>query len=189
MEGNRRLNASVAGWTTSHLALGVVIAVLGAWAAVVALVGPSFSYGFETSSSWRFTAAHWELSIGPGLLALAAGLLLASASVSRARLGAILGLVAGFWLTAGPFVFPLWASEVTPHAAADWKRMLLWLGWYVGIGALIASLSSLALGLLARRPLPVPVVFAEPAPAEAVAETEPVEPLPAPQPARDRTSV
>jgi hypothetical protein len=107
-----------------------------------------------------------------------------SGSVGNSRLGSILGIVAGFWLVVGPFVYPVWSGAVAPHATADWKRMLLWLGWYVGTGALIATLSGIALGLLSRRPLAVPFVVgdaaAPAAPAvdtvapEAPADTDPV---------------
>ena len=95
--------------------------------------------------------AHWTLSIGPGIALLAAGLLVARGGVGRARVGGLLALVAGFWLVVGPFLHGIWSSDSQPIAGEDWKRALLWVGWYVGIGAAAVGLASFALGLLARQ--------------------------------------
>ena len=168
---NNIVHVSTRSWSSSLVVVGGVLALIGAWAALVALVGPYFSFGFDTTRTWLGSERHWTLSIGPGIALLAAGLLVARGGVGRARLGGLLALVAGFWLVVGPFLHGIWSSDSQPIAGEDWKRALLWVGWYVGIGAAAVGLASFALGLLARQRFAGPVYVEKPA-AETV-EPEP----------------
>jgi hypothetical protein len=138
-------------WTAAIRFHGIVLALIGAWVATVALVGPYFSFEFDTSHEWVMSERHWVLSIGPGLALAIAGVLVARGGVDSARLGSLLALVAGIWLVAGPFLYGIWSSETHVIGGADWKRALLWIGWYVGAGAAAVALASYVLGLLARQ--------------------------------------
>jgi hypothetical protein len=168
------VHMSARSWTGAIRLHGIVIALLGAWVAVVALVGPYFSFGFDTNREWVMSERHWVLSIGPGLALVVAGILIARGSIGSARLGSFLALVAGIWLVAGPFLYGIWSSETHVIGGADWKRALLWLGWYVGIGAAAVALASYVLGLLARQRFSGSVLVDDPVDNETQVE-QPVE--------------
>src|SRR5437016_7035482 len=69
------------------VALSVVLMALGAWVFFVPLVGPRFGFGFDTTTAWRFSALHWQLSLAPGVaIFIGAALMLASPRLIR-RLG------------------------------------------------------------------------------------------------------
>ena len=91
-----------------------------------------------------------------------AGVVIARGGIVRARLGALLALVAGIWLVTGPFLHGIWSSESRVIGSEDWKRALLWIGWYVGVGAAALGLASYALGLLARQRFAGSVLVEEP---------------------------
>jgi hypothetical protein len=185
MARQRVFNIWTRAWTPGLAAVGFLVVLVGMWTAFVALVGPYFSFGFDTNHAWTWSEWHWTLSIGPGLTAVVGGCLLAAGSVTLARLGASVALTAGAWLVTGPFVHGVWGSEAQPLASADWLRALLWIGWYAGTGAILVALSAYAFGLMGRRRLtttgsavlveaPVEPAAAEPAAAA------PVEPAAAP---------
>lgn len=161
-------------WTAAIRLHGVIVALLGAWVAVVALVGPYFSFGFDTTRAWVASERHLVLSIGPGLALVVAGVLIARGGIGLARLGSLIALVAGVWLVAGPFLYGIWSSETHVIGGADWKRALLWLGWYVGIGAVAIALTSYVLGLLARQRFSGSVLVDDPVETETQVE-QPVE--------------
>ena len=174
---NNVVHVSTRSWSSSLVLVGVLLALLGIWAALVALVGPYFSFGFDTPSTWRLSERHWTLSIGPGIALLVAGVVIARGGIVRARLGALLALVAGIWLVTGPFLHGIWSSESRVIGSEDWKRALLWIGWYVGVGAAALGLASYALGLLARQRFAGSVLVEEPT---SLAQPEPLvtEPVP-----------
>ena len=167
---NNVVHVSSRSWSSSLVMIGALLALLGAWVALVALVGPYFSFGFDTTDKWLGSERHWTLSIGPGLALVVAGLLVARGGIGRARLGSVIALVAGVWLVIGPFLHGIWSSDSQPIAGQDWKRALLWVGWFVGSGAAATAASSYALGLLARQRFAGSVLVEQP-----VATAEPAE--------------
>jgi hypothetical protein len=169
------VHVSARSWTAAIRFHGVVLALIGAWVAVVALVGSSFSFGFDTTHAWVFSERHWVLSIGPGLALVVAGVLVARGAIGSARLGSLLALVAGIWLVAGPFLYGIWSSETHVIGGADWKRALLWIGWYVGAGAAAVALASYVLGLLARQRFAGSVLVDAPVEPDRQLEEQPVE--------------
>jgi hypothetical protein len=140
-------------WT---IPIGLLVIALAAWAAFVPLVGPYFGFGFETDDAWSFTRLHWILSLAPGIVAFAGGLMMFVPLRAPAWLGGLLALLGGVWLVVGPSLYPLFSSgEVAPLPASEWKTALLWIGYFYGVGALIVFLAGLAQGIASRRPAEV----------------------------------
>src|SRR5262245_47856288 len=142
----------------------LLIFLLGLWVSFVPLVGPYFGFGVHTDDAWSFSAAHWILSLGPGLAAALAGLLMVVPNRAASSFWAFVAAAAGVWLVVGPTLYPLWSSaDVQPIAASGTTDALLWIGYFYGPGALMLYLACLAHGVLARPARPEePVVVAEP---------------------------
>ena len=132
-------------WARIAIPLGFGVVVLGAWGALIPLVGPYFDYGFDTDGTWRLSEQHWTLSIAPGVAAVVAGILLTLPT--RGRIGAWIALLAGAWFAVGPFLHPLWSDAVAPLATDDGKRAALWIGYFMAPAALIAYLAGLSQGV------------------------------------------
>jgi hypothetical protein len=108
----------------------VLLMVLGAWVFLAPLVGPYFSFGFDTSSKWQFTNDHWLLSLAPGIAIFAAGV----------------------WLVIGPTLHPTWSTHTfVTLPGSDWKTAARWIADFYGAGALAIYLGAQAQGLLERR--------------------------------------
>jgi hypothetical protein len=144
-------------WTTAVIPIGVLMALLGAWAFFVPLVGPYFGFGFHTDETWVFSEPNWTLSLAPGLAVMVAGLgMVIPNRVARWVFG-MLGLLGGAWLVLGPSLYSLWnpGDQIQPisasETASETTTALLWIGYYYGVGALVIFLSGLAEGLVAGR--------------------------------------
>lgn len=122
---------------------GVLLIVLGAWAALAPLIGPSFDFTTDSTSTWTFTTETVWLSILPGVATIVGGLiLLTSANRATASFGGWLAVAAGAWLVVG--------DEITGYAverAGEWEQVAA----FEGLGAAIAALAAFALGRLAVR--------------------------------------
>ena len=138
--------------------VGFTMLLLGAWAGIVAYVGPEFGYQPTTASSWQWTTSNWLLHLLPGAVAVVAGLsMLAMAprrrAVARAPFGlaGLLSVAAGAWLVLGPAVWPLFESS-SPYGSSSGATMtfLHQLGTNLGPGVLLAVLGGMALKSLAR---------------------------------------
>jgi hypothetical protein len=165
-------------WTPAAIPFGILIALLGAWAAVIPLVGPYFGFGFDTDDPWVFSQAHVTLSLIPGSVACVAGLLLATPRRQGGLLAGTIAFAAGAWLLVGPSLYPVWSSGTfTPQTAAEWKQALLWIATFYGVGGLIVYLAGFGQGLLARRVPRAPATrtpepVSEPQPASIVREPD-----------------
>jgi hypothetical protein len=135
------------GWT------GMLTVLLGAWAGIVAFVGPAFGYRATTSSSWQWTTTNWLLHLVPGAMAVAAGLVLLGlvargTSFGRGLLGlaALAVVVAGAWLVIGPALWPWFESSAAygpfTNAQTSFANQL---GANLGPGVLLAVLGGMAL--------------------------------------------
>jgi hypothetical protein len=135
---------------------GVLIVVLGTWAALIPFVGPYFDYSFGTNVTWHFTTDRLWLDILPGALAVLGGLLLIVAGTRPAGIfGGWLAMVAGGWLIVGPSVSLTWESGTGPIGRplfGSTRQMLELVGYFYGVGALIVALSAFAIGRFASRP-------------------------------------
>ena len=160
-------------WARITLPLGLAVIVLGAWGALIPLIGPSFDFGFDTDRAWRLTEQHWTLSIVPGVAAAVGGLLIMLPA--RGRIGAWMAALAAAWFAIGPFLHPLWSDAVAPLATGDGKRAALWIGYFMAPAVLIAYLSGLSRGV--RRSTAIvtgPTAGVTPAAEQAPAESQPV---------------
>jgi hypothetical protein len=135
---------------------GVLIVLLGAWAALIPFVGPYFDYSFGTNATWHYTSDRLWLDILPGALAVLGGMLLILAGTRPAGIfGGWLALVAGGWLVVGPPVSLTWESGTGPIGRplfGSTRQMLELVGYFYGAGALIVALSAFAVGRFASRP-------------------------------------
>jgi hypothetical protein len=147
---------------------------LGLWGALISFVGPYFDYQIGTSSTWDWSMDRLWLSVLPGAAAVLGGLImLYSTRRSTASLGGLLALAGGLWFIVGPSVSMLWngGTQATGAAFGDnGTRVLEWIGFYYGTGALITLFASYGLGFLAALPVTgeaVRTVEREPVPAMA----------------------
>jgi hypothetical protein len=135
---------------------GVLIVLLGLWAALIPFVGPYFDYSFGTNATWHFTTDRLWLDVLPGALAVLGGLLLIVAGTRPAGIfGGWLAMVAGGWLVVGPPVSLTWESGTGPIGRplfGSTRQMLELVGYFYGAGALIVALSAFAVGRFASRP-------------------------------------
>src|SRR5436853_500400 len=93
MPGPISVAARMGGWSmTTHtqnrvarrpmvvLAPAVLLMVLGAWVFLAPLAGPYFSFGFDTSTHWRFSQDHLLMSLIPGIAIFVGGILMTTRS-------------------------------------------------------------------------------------------------------------
>jgi hypothetical protein len=162
-------------------ATGFLLVVLGLWGALIPFVGPYFNYQIGTTSTWDWSMDRLWLSVLPGAAAVLGGMImLYSTRRSTASFGGLLALAGGLWFVVGPSVSMLWNDGVQATGAAigdNGTRVLEWIGFYYGTGALITLFSAYGLGFLAALPVT----------GEAVPERAERAPTPAPVPERART--
>jgi len=137
---------------------GLLLVVLGAWGALVPLIGPSFNLTIGPDSTFHMTSGRLWLSVVPGVVAALGGLLLLfSANRATAILGAQLGLAAGVWFVVGPVLSQLWSDapgalgQAGYPAGDEGRRVLESIAYFYGVGAAITAFSALALGRLTLR--------------------------------------
>ena len=130
---------------------GLLIALLGAWVIVAALIGPIFNFGFFNDDTWNFSTKQWELQLIPGIVAVVGGLLLMAPSAGSGSLGALLAFAAGGWLVVSPVLYPLWSSGNVHTFGSEGMKALRWIGHFYGPGGLILYFAGYGHGLLSRR--------------------------------------
>jgi hypothetical protein len=136
-------------WTPKAIPIGLLIALLGAWAFFVPLLGGYFNFGFASSHTWQFSAHQWELQLAPGLAAFVGGLMMMTPG-GLGRLGGLLALVAGAWLVVGPSFYPIFSSGTVQPYGSEWMRALRWIGHFYAVGGLILYFAGWGHGLFAR---------------------------------------
>lgn len=132
---------------------GILLVVLGAWAALVPFIGPYFNFGItpKPNDAWHWTSGRGWLEVLPGAVALVGGLLLLlSSSRLMTLVGAWLGIVGGAWLVIGTSlseVLKLSAGGPDPSLGKG-GRAAESLLYFFGIGAAIVLVAGIALGRL-----------------------------------------
>lgn len=147
----------------------VLLMALGAWVFFAPLVGPYFSFGFDTSTHWRFSQNHVLMSLIPGIAIFVGGILMMMRSRTGAWLAALLAVAGGVWLVIGPSLHQTWSTTgFQPMAGGSWKTGLRWIAYFYGAGALAVYLGAQAQGLLERAAVkaeaPAPAASVPPAP-------------------------
>jgi hypothetical protein len=141
--------------TTGALS-GLLVILLGIWGGLIPFVGPYFHYAFGSYKTWHYTSERLWLCIVPGAVAVIGGLLLLRSSRrSGGLLGGWLGIAAGAWFAIGPAISLLWHSAGNPIGAPmgnHTRQAIEWLGYFSGLGVLIATLSAFAMGRYISRP-------------------------------------
>jgi hypothetical protein len=144
---------------------GFLLILLGAWGAIIPFVGPYFGYAYTPDTAWTYTTGRLWLSILPGVAALLGGIIvLLAASRPAAMFGAFVALLAGAWFVVGAPILAVATGGSngpgTPVAGPGAAfspavmRLLEGLGFYYGLGIVIAILAAFALGRFAVRPVP-----------------------------------
>jgi hypothetical protein len=157
---------------------GLLIALLGVWGALIPFVGPYFDYSFGTNATWHYTTDRLVLSVLPGAAALFGGvLILFAASRLAGVIGGWLAVLAGAWFATGPAFSRIWEHGSGPIGAPLYghtRQALELIGYFHGLGVVIAILAAFAVGRFASRPALAAVEAAEPAvPPQAAAESLP----------------
>ncbi|MDC9003828.1 hypothetical protein [Mycobacterium marinum] len=159
---------------------GILLVVLGAWGALIPFVGPSFDFGYTPGHAW--TAARGWLEVLPGIVTVVAGLLLIiSTNRASAVFGGWLAGLAGAWFVVGVSLAPLLriGSVGDPVAATNFKRALIEVSYFSGLGVVIVFLAGAVLARLVARlardvqPVPAPAYAAYAPEADQTAEEEP----------------
>jgi hypothetical protein len=132
---------------------GLMLLVLGAWAALIPFVGPYFNFAFTPvpNDAWHWTAGRGWLELLPGAAAFVAGLLLLLGT-NRLSLtfASWLGVAAGAWLVVGPVLAPrigLNAGNPDPGSSPGVQTAEALL-FYYALGAAIVFFAATALGRL-----------------------------------------
>ena len=130
---------------------GLLLVVLGAWAALVPFIGPYFDFAYTPAPNlaWMWTAERGYMEVAPGVATVVGGLiLLFSTSRVMAIFGAWLGVAGGAWLILGPPLAGYLSVDLgQPDPASDLRvRTLESLFFFYAIGAAILFVASFALG-------------------------------------------
>ena len=129
---------------------------LGIWGGLVPFIGPYFHYAFGSFQTWHYTSERLWLNILPGAVAVIGGLMLVRSS---GRMGGLIGgwlaVAAGAWFAIGPTVSLLWHHAGNPIGApmgGYTRQAIEWLGYFQGLGVVIAALAAFAMGRYYSRP-------------------------------------
>jgi len=134
---------------------GVLLMILGAWGALVPLIGHYFNFVIGPDKAWDLTTGRFWLSVLPGIVVFLGGLLLTlSANRASGGFGGWLALLGGIWFVVGQEVSQLWnhgVSQAGPALGGTTRRAFEQLAYFDALGALTIALSAFVLGRLAVR--------------------------------------
>jgi hypothetical protein len=149
---------------------GLLVALLGIWGGVIAFVGPYFNYAYTPDKAWTYTTGRLWLEILPGAGALLGGLLMMWARSRHVALfGSLLAIASGAWFALGNVFAPLWTVATpagSPASTCTLMRVLEQVGFFTGLGVVIAAIAAVVAGrvtavpglpaVMTRPTLPVP---------------------------------
>ncbi len=130
---------------------GLLLVLLGAWGALIPLIGPYFSLAYTPDTAWTFTGNRLVLNILPGLAVLLGGLgLMATNRRGGGVFWGWLAAVGGAWFIVGPAISRLGNNGTPatgePVGSSTAAQVLTELAFHTGLGALIVFLAAVALG-------------------------------------------
>jgi hypothetical protein len=129
----------------------LLLVLLGAWGALIPVVGPIFGYGYTPDAAWTMTEGRWILQVAPGAAVFIAGLMLLGAG-SRAvgLLAGWLAAVGGAWFVLGSLLSVLWTPALSgmplSTGGATVSIVAEQIGVFAGLGVVILFLGGLAVG-------------------------------------------
>ena len=132
---------------------GVLLIVLGAWGALIPLVGPYFHYAYTPDRAWYLTSGRVWLEIAPGAATIVGGLIVLVTSLRpMAMFGAWLAAFAGAWFAVGSTLSPLWnkgaVSGIGSPVGGTVARAAEQIGFFTGLGVVIAIVAGIVIGRL-----------------------------------------
>jgi hypothetical protein len=137
-------------------AIGVLLALLGLWGGLIPFIGPYFHYAYTPDKTWDYTTARLWLEILPGAAAFLGGVFVAARNRTGAAFGAALAAAAGAWFALGTVFSPLWNHNQplggTPASTTVVMRIAEQVGFFTGLGVVIAALAALAFGWVTATP-------------------------------------
>jgi hypothetical protein len=129
---------------------GFIVAVLGAWGAIIPFVGPYFHYAFTPDKAWTYNTGRLYLEILPGVGALLGGLIMmGTRNRSSALFGSMIAIASGAWFAAGNLFAPLWGAvnpAGVPASAGQHMRILEQVGFFTGLGLFIVMFAAIVAG-------------------------------------------
>lgn len=131
---------------------GFLLILLGAWGALVPLIGPYANFGYTPDRAWAWSSARFWLEILPGAAVVLGGLLLLlAADRITTSIGGWIAAAGGAWFIVGPALAALLhlGAVGTPLGTSTSQRAAETLALFSGLGAVILFLSAGALGRLA----------------------------------------
>jgi hypothetical protein len=133
---------------------GLLLILLGAWGGLIPFIGPHFHYAYTPDTSWTYTSGRLLLEVLPGAGAVLGGLIvLASHNRPTAMFGAWLAALSGAWFAVGGVLSTLWTSNGLSAAGTPVggtaARIAEQIGFFTGLGIVIAFLAALAMGRFA----------------------------------------
>lgn len=130
---------------------GFLLVLLGAWGGLIPLLGPAFDYSFTPDRTWVYTEGRLLLEFLPAAGTVLGGLIvLGSANRAVASFGGWLAAASGTWFVVGRTLLAPWTSYTggTP-TGGNVRRAMEGIGFFSGLGVVIALLAGLALGRFA----------------------------------------
>src|SRR5579872_2776183 len=141
---------------------GFLLILLGAWGAIIPFVGPYFGYAYTPDTAWTYTTGRLWLSILPGAAAFLGGIMvLLAASRPAAMFGGVVALLGGAWFVVGAPILAVAVGTAGTNGpgipvanpgeafSPPVMRLLEGLGFYYGLGVVIAIFAAFALGRFA----------------------------------------
>jgi hypothetical protein len=129
---------------------GLLTVLIGAWGAIVAFVGPLFSFSADGSSAWTWNLAHGVLYLLPGAVACVAGLSIMAAALSPRRtflrIGGFVAALCGAWFIVGSFAWPVLEGVTIFKGASPLREFAYWIGYALGTGGLLLALGAFIVG-------------------------------------------
>lgn len=156
---------------------GLLTLLVGAWAGIVAFVGPLFGFSADGAASWYWNLDHGVLFLAPGVAACAGGLMTLMGARTRSRalaaIGGVLGVISGAWLIVGSAAWPVLESGAAVYRAGSTPLMELAYraGYSLGPGAMLVLLGAFIIG--SDRVRVVTHIVERPAPSESVTTIRP----------------
>jgi hypothetical protein len=129
----------------------VLVFLLGAWGALVPLIGPHFGYAYTPNATWVMNSGRLWLEVVPGAVAALGGLIMiGSASRAVGLWAGWLTAVAGAWFAVGPIISRFWnggqPATGTPVGTSTLQIVVEEIGFFTGLGVVIVFLAATALG-------------------------------------------